>query len=281
MRRTRSAAGCLASATILLGGIGAAEGSGVPEFNAFLVPDTVFTEVDSLFTVDFWVDSTAQHFNGYDVTVQWDPAVVESVVSATQGALFTGNPCGPSGTIAFESQTDSTHTFEHVILCAGYFADGPGVLHTYTFRAGGAGVGALSFVSDPNYTFADSGNWVNPDHPTFPRQVFLHDAVVVVTGGATDAPDLASSPPAFGFFPNPTRAGGVFRFAAQGDGPVFLDVLDAAGRRVLRRAWKRAPPGEIRWSGREAGGRLLPAGVYFARLETVSGTAVRKVVLLR
>jgi hypothetical protein len=282
MRNARHARWAVGSALSLVCTVGdVADAQGLPEFHAYLLADTIYTEVDSVFTVDFWVDSTAQHFNGYELTMQWNPAVVGSVITAVQGSLMTGNPCG--NTIAFQSHTDSTFTYEHVILCASYFADGPGLLSSFDFVASGPGITDLWIASDANHTFADSGAWVSPTHPVFPRQVVLHDAVVVVTGDGTDVgePELAASAPGLGFFPNPTRAGGVFRLEASSPGPVFLDVVDATGRRVLRRQWGGAPPGTFRWSGRGARGASLAAGVYFARLETSSGTAVRKLVLLR
>jgi hypothetical protein len=192
---------------------------------------------------------------------------------------MTGNPCG--NTIAFASSTDSTHTYEHVILCAGYSANGPGLLHTYHFRAGGAGVSPLTIISDPICVFLDAGLCIWPGHE-FPRQVVLHDAVIVVAGDGTAAePAPPASAPSFGFFPNPTRAGGVFRLEAPREGWALLDVVDAAGRRVLREHWTRDAPGSLPWSGRGPAGSLLPSGVYFARLETASGSAARKIVILR
>lgn len=265
---------------------GTAIASGVQEFHAYLLPDTVYVDPDSVFTVGFWVDSTAQQFNGYEITIQWDPAILE-YVSATAGPLFEEpDPvpdCGSASysTVVFTSSTDSTVHYEHVILCADYSANGPGLLSTFEFVAAAPGVSALAVVSDPDRTFLDAGLWIWPGHG-FPRQVVLHDAVVVVEDDGTGAGDPGPTErgPALTFYPNPTRAGGEFRLQPV-SGPVLLDVVDAGGRRILRRQWARAAPGTFRWSGRGGGGENLPAGVYFARLETPVGAAVRKLVLLR
>jgi hypothetical protein len=61
-----------------------------------------------------------------------------------------------------------------------------------------------------------------------------------------------------------------------------VDVFDVTGRRVCRVSDGERPAGtyEARWSGRDAEGRLLPAGICFVRLDTGSFQAVRKVAKL-
>jgi len=75
--------------------------------------------------------------------------------------------------------------------------------------------------------------------------------------------------------PNP--AAGAVRFQwTGGSGPVRLEVLDARGRRVAEAG---GTGGAWNWSGRDAAGEPLPAGVYFVRARDGEGrVATRRVV---
>lgn len=65
------------------------------------------------------------------------------------------------------------------------------------------------------------------------------------------------------------------------DGGGVIRIFDVGGRQVAHR--RAGAPGTARWSWRgvDDGGRRLPAGVYFARVEGASGAAARKLLLLR
>lgn len=73
--------------------------------------------------------------------------------------------------------------------------------------------------------------------------------------------------------PNPVRGETRIRFALPVAGPVSLEVFDARGARVAR-----VLDGEVRhagqhvqlWNGRDAGGRRLPSGAYFLRMQVGS-----------
>jgi hypothetical protein len=64
---------------------------------------------------------------------------------------------------------------------------------------------------------------------------------------------------------------------------VTLTVFDPSGRRVRTLADQRFTPGEhrLRWDGRDGAQHVVPAGVYFLRLETPGSASTRKVVLTR
>ncbi|MBD3161976.1 MAG: hypothetical protein GF346_06765 [Candidatus Eisenbacteria bacterium] len=70
---------------------------------------------------------------------------------------------------------------------------------------------------------------------------------------------------------------------AMAEGPVRLDLLDPAGRRV-RTLWAGTlDPGqtEIEWVPRSAGRPALESGIYFLRLQTVQGVTAAKAPLIR
>ncbi len=82
--------------------------------------------------------------------------------------------------------------------------------------------------------------------------------------------------------PNPFRSGTVLDFTLPpSGGAVSLVVYDVAGRSV-----RALEPGRgvglhrVAWDGRSDLGRLVPAGVYFAHLDSPSGTRILKLVRL-
>lgn len=104
--------------------------------------------------------------------------------------------------------------------------------------------------------------------------------------GNVDAPESAPGPAALWLAPpSPNPAPGATRvtFALPAAGRVRLDVLDASGRRVRTLAEGEHPAGRhvFNWDGRDATGHVLPAGLYFVRLDTASRVQSRKLVLAR
>jgi subtilisin family serine protease len=63
-------------------------------------------------------------------------------------------------------------------------------------------------------------------------------------------------------------------------GPFALSLHDVTGRRLREVAFAHARGGSWTWNGRDGESRLLPAGVYFARLSCGSRHAEARVVLL-
>jgi uncharacterized protein YfaS (alpha-2-macroglobulin family) len=80
-------------------------------------------------------------------------------------------------------------------------------------------------------------------------------------------------------FPNPFRGETRLSFALPARGPVRLEVLDPAGRRVATVLDEEMAEGEYRipWT---AGGDLA-SGVYFLRLEAAGRALTRKIMILR
>jgi len=100
---------------------------------------------------------------------------------------------------------------------------------------------------------------------------------VLVTTGVDGTPAPAVSE-VLEAEPNPVRDESTIRFALAHDGPVRLEVYDAAGRQVARLAdgtWS-AGVHDVRWNAGTA-----PAGIYFARLTASGRTAQRTLVHVR
>jgi hypothetical protein len=94
---------------------------------------------------------------------------------------------------------------------------------------------------------------------------------------------LASAPHLLPAYPNPLLFGATIPFVLAEAGHVRLSVYDAAGRRVAGLADGILDPGthRVTWSGRSAGGRPVPAGTYFVRMEAGGTEAGGKVVVVR
>jgi hypothetical protein len=83
--------------------------------------------------------------------------------------------------------------------------------------------------------------------------------------------------------PNPARVSVALRFATERDADVRLSIFDAQGRlvRVLESGARPAGRYATSWDLRDQRGRKVAAGLYFAKLESGSRSAVEKVVTLR
>ncbi len=82
--------------------------------------------------------------------------------------------------------------------------------------------------------------------------------------------------------PNPARGATRFSFALPTAGRVSLEILDVAGRRVRTLVSGAMSAGRYDhgWDLRDDAGHAVAPGVYLARLATLDGARVRRVVLL-
>jgi len=80
--------------------------------------------------------------------------------------------------------------------------------------------------------------------------------------------------------PNPARGTQLLTVEMASEGPLELDVIDLAGRRVVRLANGQWPAGEqsFRWDGRSGDGGLVPPGVYRVRLRAGGQEESRAVI---
>ncbi len=83
--------------------------------------------------------------------------------------------------------------------------------------------------------------------------------------------------------PNPFNPETEIHFEVAKAGPVHIAVYDVTGRRVavLADGERGAGRHHVTWRGRDAGGRVVPSGAYYVRLETATGRDTRKVMLLK
>ncbi len=83
--------------------------------------------------------------------------------------------------------------------------------------------------------------------------------------------------------PNPFNPVITIPFALARTGPVSVEVVDAAGRRIATLAHGSWPYGahEVVWEGRDDQGKNAASGTYFIRLQSDEITQSRKVMLVR
>jgi hypothetical protein len=215
------------------------------------------------------------------ITIQYDPDIVDFLPPVIEGQLML-EACG--NTFKVLTQTDSTVTYTHAILCAGVALDGPGVLSVYRFRGLAIGVSPITITSDPDRSFLNEGLYINPNHPTFPRQVIFHDAEIRVLEPA--GMDSGEVPPLqFRLeqnVPNPFSIATAVGFELGAAGPVALEIFDVTGRRVWA-DYAELPPGhhQVIWRGTGLDAMALPSGIYFYRLTTAQGVENRKLTITR
>lgn len=90
---------------------------------------------------------------------------------------------------------------------------------------------------------------------------------------------LMFAPPA----PNPSSNGTSLGFALPRDGRVRIDIFDLRGHRVQTVTDRTYPAGshQVRWTGRDEGGRQAATGVYYARLRFDEEVKTRRLTLIR
>lgn len=83
--------------------------------------------------------------------------------------------------------------------------------------------------------------------------------------------------------PSPARAGSAvtLRLAMPAPGGARIELLDVSGRRVAVLRGSAGAPGVLvmRWDGRDAAGRNVPAGIYFARAEVADRTTFARIAI--
>ena len=113
----------------------------------------------------------------------------------------------------------------------------------------------------------------------YPRDTVTIEANVAVGDPVRAGDALALLPPE----PNPAVEGATLRFSLPEAGPVRVLVAGVDGRRVrlLLDGDRPAGPGRLAWDGRDDSGRRAPPGVYVCRIESRSGSASRRLAVVR
>jgi exonuclease III len=149
---------------------------------------------------------------------------------------------------------------------------------------------AFDALGAPEGDYAATLTFENRDQPDLSGAIDLAALVlelsVSVTGGSAAVALDPAAPVHTGFVqvaPNPFRPVTYLDVGVGTAGRVELRVYDAQGRSVRTLVTEILPAGihRLAWDGRDAGGRPLPPGIYFARLETDAGAETRKLVRLR
>lgn len=124
--------------------------------------------------------------------------------------------------------------------------------------------------------WADSRNFATTGDDIFAQRWNAQGALGVEPAAPPAARPLAAGPV-------PARRGETMslRFTLAEAGRARLAIHDLAGRlvRVAASGWLEAGAHDVRWDGRDATGRAVPPGLYFARLETARRTSLARIVV--
>jgi len=199
------------------------------------------------------------------------PHVFRSNNSGATWTSISGNlPDAPANDLVVDPEDPNTL----------YLATDTGVYATKTLGAVWFPLGiGLPITSVADLSLFDSGGVKQLVAATHGRSQWRLDltAMPVAVGPAAPAANaFALAPPA----PNPSRA--EVRLSLELPSPSGVDagIYDLSGRRVrtLSSGALSAGRHSLSWDGRDASGRLVTAGVYFARVETPLGVRSRRIV---
>jgi hypothetical protein len=112
----------------------------------------------------------------------------------------------------------------------------------------------------------------------------------LLNGSAVEEPEQALALYPFRLdqnFPNPCRRQTSISYSVPGRGdakvPVHIGIFDVQGRQIATLANASLAPGEYttQWTGRDAAGHSVPAGVFYCRLQVGGTSAIKKLVVLK
>ncbi|HZM16137.1 MAG TPA: FlgD immunoglobulin-like domain containing protein, partial [Candidatus Krumholzibacteria bacterium] len=123
-------------------------------------------------------------------------------------------------------------------------------------------------------------------------QVKSGSGATIASKASPDSPDAVALPQRYALsqnWPNPFNPSTSIRFDLPEDSHVRLVVYDALGRQVVElvNGTRSAGMYQELWQGRDASGRAVPSGVYFAHIEAASVmgagnlSSTRKMLLLQ
>ena len=84
-------------------------------------------------------------------------------------------------------------------------------------------------------------------------------------------------------FPNPFNPATTIRFDVPNHSKVSLVIYDILGKEIAKLADEKFNAGyyQLRWSGRDNRGQIVPAGIYFYRIEAEQFSQTNKMILLK
>ncbi len=229
------------------------------------------------FDVELDVTQAGHAFNGFDITVSYDPAaltfVPASPLSAQQGCLMTGGCSAACGNTFhdFHAAGDSL-AITDILLCDQVSLTGPGQIYKLRFKA--STTQQVTLIGIRRAVFYDAGLYVTP-------VVTTGDSVKIAHSNAVPAPaPVAGLRLAAG--PNPARGPVALVVASDRAGDQVVEVHDLAGRLVRRLATGPTPAGvrRLAWDGTDARGARVPAGIYLITVTSATRRASARVVLV-
>ena len=228
------------------------------------------------FTVNIDVTAAGTPFNGYELTVQYDPRVLTllpgSPTTTQQGCLMTGACSGACGTTFhnFVVVADSL-TVTDVLLCDQIALTGPG--HVYQLR--------FHSVTKPQTTqiYLRRATFFN-DGAALPTTPAPKTSIGIGIGLGVGSPPPAG-PGTLRVEPNPAYGHVRFVLDDQAAGITEADIVDLLGR-VVRHIGPVAAGarGSLEWDGRDARGSRVHAGLYLVRVRRGAELRQSRVMLL-
>ncbi|MCB9463798.1 MAG: T9SS type A sorting domain-containing protein [Candidatus Eisenbacteria bacterium] len=212
----------------------------------------------SLFDVAL-VGRNLEDMNGALLSLGFDASQVE-LVDARAGELFES----AQGRLFFERNGEGW-----VELSANRLDPG---------HAGVSGDGVLAHLTFRMKTVA-----TNPIDLSYDLRSSQNEVLSRGTAGTTPIEKLGATLALYAPSPNPVSAGSQIVFAIPASGAVSLDVFDTMGRKVRTLAEGEFDAGYhvVSFDGRSDEHTLLPAGVYFYRLDSEGKDMTKKLVIAR
>ena len=238
--------------------------------HVFFDPPVVMVVPDETFELSFEVAACPDSIASTQLYMSWDPDIVE-LVEASEGALYS-----QSGHMTWFIDDLEYPGFLHLfdtVFGVGTYILAPGELFRLTFHA-----------LDYGHTQAhvDTIRMTDIRRNALAIGGFEHGEIFVVDPTGVPEPverELRVGPA----WPNPFTAETAIAFSVPvASGEWAVGVYDIKGRLVRRLTVPvGATRGEIAWDGRDAGGREVPASVYFVRISGPQGDAHARLVRLR
>ncbi len=141
----------------------------------------------------------------------------------------------------------------------------------------------LADLPPTDYDYRSDFNFDGYVDPVLDYGIFNDHVLVDCNGSMTTTP-LAVGRSLQGAFPNPFNPRTMIKLELSRAGTAGLKVFDSRGRLIktlLHGGLLSAGVHEVVWDGTDAGGRLVPSGIYFCRLELEGEVLVGKLALLR
>lgn len=145
------------------------------------------------------------------------------------------------------------------------------------------------YLLNDEYECPDQGNrffWIDPvtydalRNPQILELNYFHFCHPVSVDEAVPADRIAQLD---ANWPNPFNPKTTLRFFLKEDTRVRLEIYDISGRRIRALVDAEAQAGEhlVQWNGVDENGRLVPSGVYFAKLMAADEVQTQKLTLLK